>query len=298
MNLIIGNTAGTFSTILNYLSWMVIKDISENEISLDFHWTNKTDFSGNTFYGYKNVKKQNFYEPLIHRPNIMSHLFEYAPNSFMEDYEEYVESYPHNSQYLIKNCPELLIKYNGGGSIVNQYYDLEYLSNIRNIFNSYWKKFKLSNHLMKKLEQESKILKNKKVLTVMIRCSEHYSEPKILLENFINQVNCKIDNYDCILLLTQVQEIFDIFVETFGDFCIFPKRERIPGDIDWKGGRGIIMSNEEYIKEVEECLIDVFLASKTSHILSGASNMFLGALTINPEITFDVFEFLKSNNGR
>jgi hypothetical protein len=58
------------------------------------------------------------------------------------------------------------------------------------------------------------------------------------------------------------------------------------------------MSNEEYIKEVEECLIDVFLASKTSHILSGASNMFLGALTINPEITFDVFEFLKSNNGR
>jgi hypothetical protein len=60
VNLIIGNTAGTFSTILNYLSWMVIKDISENEISLDFHWTNKTDFSGNTFYGYKNVKKQNF----------------------------------------------------------------------------------------------------------------------------------------------------------------------------------------------------------------------------------------------
>jgi hypothetical protein len=57
------------------------------------------------------------------------------------------------------------------------------------------------------------------------------------------------------------------------------------------------MSNEEYFQEVEECLIDVLLASQTSHVMSGASNMFLGTLVINPEITFDLFESLKQFNG-
>jgi hypothetical protein len=297
VNLIIGNCAGTFSTVLKYLSWMIIEDIPENQISLQYHWANKTDFAGNTYYNYKNSKKENVYDLFLHRPNIIEHLFDFKLESFRENYEEYVEDYPHNSLYLIQKCPEFLVRYKGGGSDILQYSDSNVLSIIRNTYNYYWRNLKLSTYLSDKLYQELDILNDKKVLTVMIRCSAHYLGSEFFLNNLIEEVKNKIEDYDKILILTQVQEVFDAFIDTFGDLCIFPERERISGNIDWKGGRGVCMSDEEYVKEVEDCLIDVFLASKTSHIMSGASNMFLGALTINPEITFNLFESLKSFNG-
>lgn len=291
MNIIIGNCAGTFSTILKYLAWMVIEDIPENDISLQYHWANKTDFDGNTYYKYGNSKKENVYEPFLYRPNIMSHLFDFNQKPFGENYEEYVEDYPHNSLYLIKKCPEFLIKYKGGD--INQYFDNDFLHIIRNTYNYYWKNLKLSSNLSNRLDQELKILNDRKILTVMIRCSAHYLKTQLLLNSIIEEVKNKVKDYDKILLLTQVQEVFDAFTQTFGDLCVFPERERISGDIDWKGGRGICMPDEEYVKEVEDCLIDVFLASKTSHIMSGASNMVLGALSINPEVSFNIFDSLK-----
>ena len=221
----------------------------------------------------------------------MSHLFDFNQKSFGENYEEYVESYPQNSLYLIKKCPEFVIKYKGGD--IKQYFDNDFLLIMRNTFNYYWKNFKLSSNLSNRLEQESKILNNEKILAVMIRSSEHYLGSDIVLNSLIEEVKNKLKDYDRILLLTQVQEVFDTFIATFGDLCIFPERQRILGNIDWKGGRGVCMPDEEYVKEVEECLIDVFLASKTSHIIAGASNMVLGALTINPEVSFDIFDSLK-----
>lgn len=297
MNLIIGNCAGTFSTVLKYLSWMVIEDIPENQLSLQYHWANKTDFDGNTYYRLYKVKREQVYDCFLERPNLINLLFDCDKIELSSDFEEYVECYPHLSLDLIKRCPEFLIKYKGGGWDVNQYSDDKTLSFIRKIYNHYWKNLKLSNYLSSKLDQESKILTGEKILTVMIRYSGHYLESDVLLNNLIEEVKSKVKDYDKILLLTQVQEVFDIFIQTFGDLCIFPERERISGDIDWKGGRGVCMSDEEYVKEVEECIIDVFLASKTSHIMSGASNMFLGALTLNPQITFDLFESLKIFNG-
>jgi hypothetical protein len=141
------------------------------------------------------------------------------------------------------------------------------------------------------------IIKGKKVLTVMLRCSKHYVDYQLELKNVINDLKLHMDQYDNILILTQIDDFLQMFVEIFGDYCIFPNRERHSGDVDWKGGRGIIMSNEEYLKEIEECIIDVVMASQTNHIISGASNMFLGALCINPDISFSIFDSLKGVNG-
>jgi hypothetical protein len=57
------------------------------------------------------------------------------------------------------------------------------------------------------------------------------------------------------------------------------------------------MTDQVYEKEVEDVIIDVILASKTSHIISGPSNMFLGALSMNPDISFDLFESLSNVHG-
>jgi len=161
VNLIIGNCAGTFSTVLKYLSWMVIEDIPENQISLQYHWANKTDFAGNTYYNYKNSKKENVYDPFLHRPNIIERLFDFKLESFRENYEEYVEDYPHNSLYLIQKCPEFLVRYKGGGSDILQYSDTNVLPIIRNTYNYYWRNLKLSTYLSDKLYQELDILNDK-----------------------------------------------------------------------------------------------------------------------------------------
>lgn len=297
MNLIIGSAAGTFSTVLKYLSWMSISDILENQISLQFHWANKTDFNGNTFFNYGRIKKDQLHNDFLSRDNLMNYLFKGQNLKPFSDFDEYIECYPHECIDVVKKFPDFLTKYNGGGWNVLQYSDNKYLPIIRNTYNHHWNTFKISNNTQSKLNEESKLISNKKILTVMVRCSAHYLETDVLMNNLIQDVKNKMNDYDNILLLTQVQEVFDLFVKTFGNLCIFPERERISGDVDWKGGRGVCMSNEEYFQEVEECLIDVLLASQTSHVMSGASNMFLGTLVINPEITFDLFESLKQFNG-
>lgn len=296
MNIIIGNCAGTFSAVLNYLSWLCVEETPGNNISAKLHWTNKTDFYGNTFYNHGRAKKYQVYEPLIQRENLIDKLFNFRENYFPEDYEEYVESHPSLTLDLFSHCPEFILKY-GGGWNINLYNDNQFLPIIRREYNKQWNKLKLSEQVQIELQKEEEKIKGKKVLAIMIRCSKHYFATELFLDNLIKEVETRINEYDNILVLTQVKDFFDRFVEHFGDKCIFPNRERISGDIDWKGGRGVCMSDEEYVKEVEECLIDVFLASKTSHIMSGASNMFLGALSINPEVSFDIFDSLKNYNG-
>ncbi len=297
MNLIIGSAAGTFSTILKYLAWMSIADIPENQISLYFHWANKTDFNGNSFYEYGRVKKNQVWSDLLNRNNIINEFFNYEHDNTYLDFKEYVECYPNNCLDIIKQYPNFILKYNGGGCDISQYFDLKVLQLIRERYNFYLKKFNLSQTIKSKIEKESKILEGKKVITAMIRCSAHYPGSNILSDDILKTISKKLDYCDNILLLTQVQEIFDIFTQTFGDKCIYPDRERITGNIDWKGGRGECMSDNEYSKEVENCLIDVYMASQTSHIISGASNMFLGALCINPKISFSIFDNLKTFNG-
>lgn len=296
MNLIVGNAAGTFSTILNYLAWMSIESIPDNNISLNFHWANKTDFFGNTFYWYKKVKSDQVHKSLLERPNLINYFFNTKKNNLSEPFEEYIESYPSISTDLISDCPEFVWK-GCGGSSISMYDDTLLLSNIRREYNKQWNKLIFSNDIQSKLNNELKILTGEKILTAMIRYTGHYIGANEFLESTIEQIKFELEKYDKVLLLTQVQEVFDIFTKIFGDRCIFPERKRILGDIDWKGGMGECMSDVEYVQEVKECLIDVFLASQTSHIISGASNMFLGALIINPRITYEIFDSLKPFNG-
>jgi hypothetical protein len=297
MNLVIGNCAGAFSTILKFLSWELISDISKNNISLYYHWANKTDFNGNTFCNLHKLKREEIDHQFVIRDNLMSHFFNYD-QSFSENFEEYVESFPHSSLDLIKVCPDFLIQYHGGGCHINLYSDKDNLNLIRNLYHNYWKKFSLQQRILDRVEAESNIIKNQKVLTVMIRCAPHYPGADMSVKSFLDDAKKKMDDYDKILVVTLVKPYLDLFYETFGNRCVFLNRERVTDENDdWKGGRGIIMSNDEYIKEVEDCIVDTLIASKTDHIIGGASNMFLGALCINPNVTFDIFTNLKNING-
>ena len=49
------------------------------------------------------------------------------------------------------------------------------------------------------------------------------------------------------------------------------------------------MSDEEYSKEYEDCILDVLLSSKSDMILGASSNMFLACLCMNPSLPFDIY---------
>ena len=129
----------------------------------------------------------------------------------------------------------------------------------------------------------------------MLRQTEHYQGYKAggreVLDKAIDIVKDKIDNYDALLLTTQIQPFVDEFVKIFGERCLYTKRERISQDIDWKGGRytHTIMSDAEYESEYRDCMLDVVLTSKTDLVIAGSSNMFLAALCMNPKVPYDIF---------
>ena len=120
------------------------------------------------------------------------------------------------------------------------------------------------------------------------------------MECAIESVKNKIDDYDSVLVVTQIQPFVDRFVQEFGSKCIFTDRQRLKTDADWKGGRSDAhyqMTDKEYELEYQNVLLDVLLASKTDHILGSTSNMFMGALIMNPNITFGSIEKLSDFGG-
>ena len=99
-------------------------------------------------------------------------------------------------------------------------------------------------------------------------------------------------DYDAVLLTTQNQPYIDAFVKEFGEDCIFTDRPRFEDFNDWRGvGKDTYeLTDEKYQKEVEDCLLDVILTSKSDHILGTCSNMFLGALSMNTKNTCELIQ--------
>ena len=301
MNIVSGNCAGVFSGFLAHLAWMEVSNNIENEINLYLHARNKTNYPGNSYSNYKWVSSSqvnNFNEIL--EENLLHKFFEtneYISKTFPSEFT-YFETYPADIKEIVKNYPESL-KYEGRGGLKEQYNDLEHLNLTRKAFNKQWNKFKFTKTFNQKVLEEEKLIEGKKVLCLMLRQSEHYigvtegykwGGPDVI-KHAIQTVKNKIDDYDAILLTTQVKPFLDKFVEIFGEKCIYTERERFDTDTDWKGGRyaHTPMTDEEYEIEYQNAMLDVILSSKVNHVIGGSSNMFLAALCMNPNVQFDMF---------
>jgi hypothetical protein len=218
-NIIVGNAAGAFSTFLKFLAWRVASDIEYNNLNVQYHWINKTDFGGCGFIAdyHRSYGKHALIDYSFQRKDLIKHLFNIENKDLTQTYDEYLECYPDRAIDLLNISPASVLFYRGGGYLVEQYYKEEFLSKIRNDYNCAWKFFELSDYMKERLEKESEIIKNKKVLTVMVRCSAHYIDLKTktdfksnvdLKNKFRNssleEVKYKFEHgkYDNILLLT------------------------------------------------------------------------------------------------
>ncbi len=302
-NVIVGNSAGVFSAFLNFFSWMSIAE--ENGLDISLHVTNKTNDWNNSSTTVENpyIRSSQFDKSKLEN-NILLDIFE--SDVIKKEYPEsfiYLEHYPELFTNSLENYPQYLFKYNGKGGMSISYQDRQHLEFIRQKFNEQWNKLSYTSRFDKLVKEEEKLVEGKKVLSIMLRTIYHYvnpstgkvaseSEAESFIQSVLKCVRDRINDYDSVLITTQNQPYIDAFVKEFGDACVFADRKRFEDFNDWRGvGKDAYeLTDDEYRNEVEDCLLDVILTSKSNHILGTCSNMFMGALSMNVENTCELIQ--------
>jgi len=302
-NVIVGNSAGVFSAFLNFFSWMSIS--KENNLDISLHVTNKTNDWNNSSTTVEGpyIRSSQFDKSKLDT-NILLDIFK--SNVVKKEYPEsfiYLEHFPELFINSLDSYPQYLFKYGGKGGMSVSYQDKQHLDFIRQKFNEQWNKLSYTPRFDKLVKQEEELIKNKKVLSIMLRTIYHYvnpstgevvseSEVESFIQSAITCVRDRMDDYDSVLVTTQNQPYIDAFVKEFGDSCVFANRKRFEDFNDWRGvGKDTYeLSDDEYRSEVENCLLDVILTSKSNHILGTCSNMFMGALSMNVENTCELIK--------
>lgn len=302
-NVIVGNSGGVFSAFLNFFSWMSIAE--ENGLDISLHVINKTNDWNNSSTTVENpyIRSSQFDKSNLDS-NILLDIFE--SDVVKKEYPEsfiYLEHYPELFINSLENYPQYLFKYSGKGGMSISYQDKQHLDFIRQKFNEQWNKLSYTPRFDKLVKEEEKLVKGKKVLSIMLRTIHHYvnpstgevvseSEVESFIQSAVKCVRDRMDKYDSVLITTQNQPYIDAFVKEFGDSCVFADRKRFEDFNDWRGvGKDAYeLTDDEYRSEVENCLLDVILTSKSDHILGTCSNMFMGALSMNVESTCELIQ--------
>ena len=307
-NVIVGNSAGVFSAFLNFFSWMSIAE--ENDLDISLHVSNKTNDWNNSSTTVENpyIRSSQFDKSKLDS-NILLDIFE--SDVVKKEYPEsfiYLEHFPELFTNSLENYPQYLFKYGGKGGMSISYQDSQHLDFIRQKFNEQWNKLSYTKKFQKRINQEEKLIRGKKVIAIMLRNIHHYIDPSTgrvameddvhtFIQNAIKNVRNCMSDYDAVLLTTQNQQYIDVFSKEFGEDCVFTDRPRFEEMRDWNGkyhadiGKVISeMTDEQYRIEVENCLLDVILTSKSDHILGTGSNMFLGALSMNTNNTCELIQ--------
>jgi hypothetical protein len=175
------------------------------------------------------------------------------------------------------------------------YFDPNFPS-IRHLYSEHlWKRLQFTPYMKSFFEDELSMIQmiqseGKKVLAVMIRSTILYPEG-YNIESVSEEIHELQKEYDFLLPLTQVKPFYNRLIETYGRKCIFLSRNRVDEDQDW----WFNTTDDPFEDEFRMAIADVYLASQCDFIISGASNMFLGALFFHPTVPFKIYKELETN---
>lgn len=111
-------------------------------------------------------------------------------------------------------------------------------------------------------------------------------------KKYIEQIEFYFENgkYDRLYVASSQQGFLNLCLDKFKDKVLFLPMKRI-GEMQTEYDRGVTL-NEEYINVLK----DVTNLINCTRLLISPSNLIFGVLYINPNIEFDVFDFLKQTN--
>jgi hypothetical protein len=290
MILVLGNFAGVFSNVCKFLNWSLVLKESD---TLLFYYTNK----GAQNNSIRTLPFQNYEEDTKHI--FFYKYFEYPPNCSLETFfqrDTFEMGYP----IIPKESLPLYLQHYQNGFILcspSVYADPSFPF-IRKLYHSHIEKRLQFTPSMKALiEPELQLLRakqseGKKILAVFLRFTGHFAGYNT--EAVFQEIEEVIVNYDYILPITQVRPFLDRILQQFGDKCIRLPRNYLSEDIDWIHKN---FSDKEFEEEVQTAIADVYLASQCDLVMGGSSNMFMGALLFNPNVSYKVFKELKEKAG-
>lgn len=286
---LLGNFAGVFSNIIKMLTWAIA--YNDTAIIL-FYYRNKGSHNDNPqivpFVGnpHDSLDKNIFYK-----------FFQYSDcsssNSFLY-IDQFTMGFP--GGMIEGQVPTCMVNWPGLGIYSNPaFYRDPNLPEIRALYHKYCQKYlRFTPWFREEIEKENSMLQfhrsqGKRILAVFIRSTIHYQGFNVM--NIINEIQKELIHYDYVLPFTQVEPFFELCKQAFQEKCICLSRQRLSSDRDWEKN----VSDGQFEKEVQMSITDVYLASQCDHVMSGASNMFLGCLFFNPTIPFTLYDELKDS---
>jgi hypothetical protein len=306
--MVLHNFAGAGCNLVKYLTWTLLYS-KEPSIGILFYYRNKKSIydandNPNVFY----IQKM---EDLVEK-NIFYKFFEYPPgcssDSFAKD-AKFTLSFPSdipidNLPPCFANFPTILPTQVKDGKVslsfggYRSFYTDPLLPAIRQAyFEQIQTNLQFRPWLKEEIQKELQVIQDyqkneKRILATFVRFSSHYKGPSFEVNDIVEEIGSHLQNYDYILVTTQVNPTFKLIKERFGDKVISFDRKRLEGDIDWEKN----VSDEEFEEEVKMAIIDIYLMSQCDGILSGMSNMLLMAIFFNPTIPFTLFDTIKAEN--
>ncbi len=280
--IIIDNWAGFFSNFLKVIHWMVC-NVNQEKIVPYFIDKGFKGITGEYIMNKNfNSNKENIWE-IMFKPTC-----EYTIDELNNENNVFTVEFPQiNNPYPIN-------LYNKGYIYMNiQVYFANYFNEIRKIFYNEFKKLEFTEYLKNILVKESPIIDPKKTLAVMIRYPQHYhGVSSNYFDLIVQEINVHMKNYEYLYVISNIKEYNDKLKQIFGEkFLMYNKKILVNKNIDW----GIEVW--DYKKECIDVFCEVYWASQCSYIMGGSSNMLMGALFMNPNVEFKIFDALKNNNG-
>ena len=312
--IVITNVAGFFSNFFKVLNWELIN--KNNDIVVPYFIRRNAVCTHNG-----NIIDRTIYP---NEPNIWEQMFipfrDYDLMKLNDTSNTFVTDYPKLGN---EDFPYPLNKFKNGYIFCNTsiYYN-PLLSEIRNLYHNCYSKFKWTQSLKEHIEKYEKIIANpKKTIAVFVRYPRHYwykkrcndptkteafADANTYIGDIFQELDATLRNdYEYIYLVTNMMTVYNKFLKKYGDKLIFMKdKNMVPSeDYDWASfspsntNINNIYSIPNLHWEYIQSFTDVYLASKCGYILSGSSNMLLGALTINPDVKFKILDVFKEADG-
>jgi hypothetical protein len=287
MILVLGNFAGVFSNLCKLLNWSLLLDKSDTIL---FYYANKfkdnQDPTVPPFENYEADLSRIFFYKYFDYPNGCNH------TSFLQK-TRFELTYPKIEKEALPTC---LQAYPNAYIYTNPkvYFDPNF-PEIRKLYAKHLsERLQFTPYMKSFFEDELAMIQmiqaeGKTVLAVMIRSTVHYPEG-CNIQSILNEIDELQVNYDFILPLTQVKPFYNTLLEKYGRKCICLSRNRVDQDQDW----WFNTTDDPFEDEFRMAIADVYLASQCDCIVSGASNMLLGALFFHATVPFKIYKELET----
>jgi hypothetical protein len=148
-------------------------------------------------------------------------------------------------------------------------------------------RLKFREEVKRKLKKHAEVFKNRQVLGVQIRRTDHSGEIlPVSLKRILEKVDQKIPDYDNLFVATDDSHIISLLQKRYGEKLLYHSAERSEDEQAVHLNRGI----EDRYKLGLEVLVDCYCLSLCRHAILLQSNISYATLLFNPHLPYTLLE--------